>query len=67
MGAYDDLWVGVEVVMIIRARQLADVDVHAPIIGPIISSEGHQNTEQNTHQDLYLQGNDELDTMGFGA
>ena len=36
MGAYDDFRVGVEVVMIICARQLADVDIHATVVGPVI-------------------------------
>lgn len=35
---YDDGGVGVEVVMVVGASQLADVDVHSTIVVPVISA-----------------------------
>lgn len=36
MDTHDDLGIGVEVVVIVCACQLADVDVHAAVVGPIV-------------------------------
>ena len=33
---YDDLGVGIEVVVVVRASKLADVDVHATVVRPIV-------------------------------
>lgn len=36
VGTHDDLRVGVEVVVVVRTSQLADIDVHAPVVRPIV-------------------------------